>query len=391
MLTVPDDLKRLRQAFQKIDRDIRFVGGCVRDVLAGLVPKDVDLCTDASLDEMRRIAAECPAVQALYETGADHGTLSFRLESDVYEITCLRAESGHDGRHAVCTYGRDWLADLGRRDLTINAMSMDFDGNLYDPFGGHDDLKAGRVRFVGDATRRMSEDYLRILRWLRFHARYGKGPLDFTAMLAAQDVREGLSRKDVDGSYVISRERVWQEMQKIVTGPRAGYILFMLVRMGLDEHIDMSSVVIDEPFHRCVREETDAVTRIVALFEDPVLVDNLAAAWKWSRDEREKAWFLAWNRFGEQPDYLTWIILGKCSKEWAIDLAILRGDAIRGYLHSWNVPKFPLRGQDFLDLGWKPGPQIGHAMDYARMLFAQHRGCLTKEMLLEAVTSPQSD
>ncbi|UTU07987.1 CCA-tRNA nucleotidyltransferase [Caulobacter phage C1] len=385
-MLIPDDLRILRAAFEALNRDIRFVGGWVRAYMLGEAPKDIDLCTDASIEEMKEIAEACDVVLDLYPTGEEHGTMTFRLDSGLYEITCLRQETAHDGRRADCVFGQDWDADLARRDLTINAMAMDFDGRLYDPHGGAVDLKAGRVRFVGDPVDRMREDYLRILRWLRFHARYSKGPLDFDARNAAEDLRDGLGpikavRTKI--GYTVSRERVWDEMKKIIAGPRSAYILFQMVRMRLDEPLGFDGIVIGDRYNAVVRETADPIVRLVALFEDTRDIEALATDWKWSREERSRAIFLSKCLLAEDVDVLSLVLMGVCDKDAAEDICILREDAdLLAYVRRWTPPEFPVKGQDLLDLGMKPGPQMGVHLASLRRLFADHRGGVTKEQLL---------
>jgi tRNA nucleotidyltransferase/poly(A) polymerase len=167
-----DDLRQLRKLFQHYGFDLRIVGGAVRDIMCGQTPKDIDLCTNAYPDEAIKIYTD---QEIRFEpTGIDHGTISVIMNGETYEITSLRYDTETDGRHAKVTFTRLWYEDLARRDLTINAMSMSFDGVLDDPYGGRDDLQNNVVQFVGDAGARIQEDYLRILRYFRFAGRFGK-------------------------------------------------------------------------------------------------------------------------------------------------------------------------------------------------------------------------
>ena len=162
----------------------RLVGGCVRDTLAGLEVADIDLATpDAPADVIA--ALEQAGLRAL-PTGLAHGTVTALAEGRGFEITTLRHDLQTDGRHAVVAFTDDWRADAARRDFTINAMSATPDGTLFDYFDGAADLQAGRVRFVGDAATRIAEDYLRILRFFRFFARYAAGAPDSEAMAAIE-------------------------------------------------------------------------------------------------------------------------------------------------------------------------------------------------------------
>lgn len=226
---ITPDLQRLRHAFQAQGFDLRLVGGCVRDLLAGLPAKDIDLCTDASPDEQREVYRQSDIF--CVDTGLKHGTWTAVLNHIPYEITSLRIDRNPDGRHAEVLYIRDWDLDLERRDLTINAMALDFDGTLYDPFGGQDDLRAGIVRFVGDADARLTEDYLRILRWYRFQARFGRtGPTPET---------EAALMTHAPGLRGISRERVWAEMKRIIAHPRGYETLALMHQHGIFPHIDL--------------------------------------------------------------------------------------------------------------------------------------------------------
>ena len=155
---------------------VRFVGGCVRDALLGRAVKDVDLATEdlpeTVVEKLTR--AELKAIP----TGIAHGTITAVADKQPFEVTTLRRDVETDGRHAKVAFTDDWTADAARRDFTINALFYDPDGTLYDPFDGRADLESGRVRFVGEATQRIEEDVLRLLRFFRFTAWYGRPPPD---------------------------------------------------------------------------------------------------------------------------------------------------------------------------------------------------------------------
>ena len=168
---ITDDLKALRAQFVAAGFDLRLVGGVVRDTIASIPAKDIDLCTDATPEQQIEIYHRY-GYRAI-PTGLQHGTITVVLDSVPYEITSLRIDVKTDGRHAEVEFTNDWHADLARRDLTINAMAMTFDGEVIDPFGGQQDLQDRVVRFVGDAEQRIQEDYLRILRCIRFMGRFG--------------------------------------------------------------------------------------------------------------------------------------------------------------------------------------------------------------------------
>ncbi|HEX7391036.1 MAG TPA: CCA tRNA nucleotidyltransferase, partial [Acidiphilium sp.] len=212
-------LEMLRDALP----EARIVGGAVRDMLAGRPLADIDLASPLPPDEvMRRLAAA--GIRAI-PTGLDHGTVTALIDNTGFEITTLRHDVSTDGRHATVAFTDDWREDAARRDFTINAMSMDRAGTVFDYFGGRDDLAAGRVRFVGDAATRIAEDYLRILRFFRFLARYGRGEPDAGAIAAIEAHREGLSR--------LSAERVWQELKSILATPDPRAALRLMAGTGV--------------------------------------------------------------------------------------------------------------------------------------------------------------
>ena len=202
------DLLLLNVAFRQEGHELRFVGGCVRDAILGFQPKDIDLATTATPDEMIKI---CEKYDYSYiPTGLQHGTLTIRAGEEHYEVTTLRVDSNQDGRHADVDFTRDWETDSSRRDFTINAMYVDFDGNIYDYHYGYQDLMDGNVIFVGDAEQRIIEDSLRIMRAFRMTSRFASY-MNKTTKTAISKLAHRLEG--------ISGERIWDELKKIaITG-----------------------------------------------------------------------------------------------------------------------------------------------------------------------------
>jgi tRNA nucleotidyltransferase (CCA-adding enzyme) len=374
-VTTPELIK-LRNDFLSRGFDIRLVGGVVRDLACGRAPKDIDLCTDATPEEQIAIYSELG--YRYFETGLAHGTLSVRAGAEIYEITSLRTESDHDGRHAVVSYTRDWMDDLGRRDLTFNAMSLTFDGILIDPFGGLDDLKNGVVRFVGDPDARMTEDYLRILRWLRFHGRFASDrPLDAETVEAALRCSTGLSG--------ISRERVWLEFAKIIAGDGAVGLVDSLYDLGLAGPIGLPLGNVDVLAEaRC--HTRNPVTLTYALVNSAV--GDLATQWKWSSEERDFALFLNRHTKPADIDFYSWaqrlVAYDGFSVEWVSELLLLAGrkSAVEA-LSFWSVPVFPVKGQDLLDQGMKPGPEMGQRLKAMKLDWADTSYTKSKAQLLD--------
>ena len=203
--------------------DTRVVGGAVRDLLLGEPVGDVDLATTALPQETirRGAAAGFKAVP----TGIEHGTVTLVRDGIGFEVTTLREDVETDGRRARVLFGRDFVADALRRDFTVNALSLDRAGAVHDHCSGLADLAARRIRFIGDAGSRIREDYLRILRFFRFHARYGSGALDSEGLSACIAGRAGLSG--------LSRERVRAELMKLLVAPGAAEVVVAMAGAGL--------------------------------------------------------------------------------------------------------------------------------------------------------------
>tara|TARA_Y100001970_G_C14227747_1_gene856704 strand:+ start:33 stop:1307 length:1275 start_codon:yes stop_codon:yes gene_type:complete len=186
--------------------EIRYVGGCVRKIINRETVDDIDLATNLKPDQV----IECLNNNKIkfYETGINHGTITAVINKKKFEITSLRKDISTDGRHAKVKYSNNWLLDSSRRDFTINAIYSDIHGNLFDPFNGKDDLKNGKVIFIGDAEKRIKEDYLRILRYIRFFLNYSK-----------QDHEASIKktiRQNINGVINLSSERLIDELKKIV-------------------------------------------------------------------------------------------------------------------------------------------------------------------------------
>lgn len=217
------DAAALLAALNRDGETARIVGGAVRNALIGEPVADIDIATTCLPGETSR-RAEAAGFKAI-PTGIEHGTVTVVVAGTPFEVTTLRRDLETDGRHAVVAFGRDFREDALRRDFTINALGLDAAGALHDHADGLSDLAARRVRFIGDAMARIAEDYLRILRFFRFHARYGAGEPDGAAVAACTAGRAGLEG--------LSRERVWAELRKLLVAPQAAAALQAMAGAGL--------------------------------------------------------------------------------------------------------------------------------------------------------------
>ena len=346
---------------------------------ADKTPKDVDLCTDANPDESMEIYREL-GVRHI-PTGLDHGTITVVLNDLTYEITSLREDVVTDGRRAVVRYTRDWAVDAARRDFTINSMSMTLDGELSDPFGGAEDLREGGVRFVGDPDTRIQEDYLRILRWFRFTARFGK-EYDVDALAAV--------RRHCTGLKSISVERIWSEIKQIISGPKGVSTVDDMWRAPLMAGFagfPRGAPWYGHPQVPPVPDTTNPVTLMVYMWRGEV--PGVLKHWKASREEIDLAQYLAhpdrdWK--GKNP-FREMAVHG-VSREWARELAALQNLSAMemAMLDAWTVPEFPVTGYDLIQMGMRPGPDYGVTLGRLRNLWADSGYTSTKEQLLQHVS-----
>ncbi len=187
------------------ESEIRYVGGCIRKIINQEEVDDIDLATNLIPQQVCEILEKNKI--KFYETGIQHGTITALIDQYKFEITSLREDISTDGRHAKVKFSKNWKEDALRRDFTINSIYSDRDGNLFDPFNGKDDLEKGLIRFIGDANQRINEDFLRILRYLRFFLNYSKQPHDLEVISKL--------KRNIDGVSYLSKERLLDELKKI--------------------------------------------------------------------------------------------------------------------------------------------------------------------------------
>jgi len=362
----------LEQAFASRGFSIWLVGGAVRDTLLGETPKDFDFATDATPDE--QIAVYEAARIRYVPTGLQHGTLTAIIDDEPFEVTTLRTESDHDGRYATMTFTRSLVDDLARRDLTINAMAMTMAGEVIDPFNGRRDLKNRIVRFVGSADDRIREDYLRILRWVRFHQRFANGhPFDPETLAAVERHATGLRQ--------ISVERVWAELSKAITYDHAADMLDMLCDSGIAWNIGMPRGYFSAVYMLADRSR-DPVTRLAAFYRSASTIDALALKWKWSAAERKQAKEVSslLNKVLE-PSVQRYLVAVDGKR--AYDVA--EAARIMSYatdIEAWPVPSFPVTGDDLLARGVKRGPEIGNELKKMKNTWAASGYVATARELL---------
>lgn len=350
--------------------EARAVGGAVRNALMGKAIADIDIATTARPDTVMRLA-QAAGLQAI-PTGIEHGTVTMVARHTAFEVTTLRRDVETDGRRARVTYSTDWSEDARRRDFTINALYCSADGTVHDPLGGWPDVEARRVRFIGDATARIREDFLRILRFFRFTAEYVAGEPDADSLAACEAQRHG-----IDG---LSGERLRAEMMKLLVAPCAAAITRVMAGAGILDHVaghgadvagmdrlTLLEAALGRPPSAILRlaalvagspERAHAVCRRLKLSNAEAVVLTRAAApdrgahvaapeaeakatiYRHGRDVFEDAVLLAWARSGANSDDTAW--------RARYDLG-----------ERFPQPVLPVRGSDLLARGLAAGPEVG--------------------------------
>ncbi len=189
------------------DAELRFVGGCIRKLINDQIVDDIDLSTNLKPENVIEILKKNNI--NFYETGIDHGTITAVINKKSFEITSLRKDVKTDGRHTQVEYTKNWLEDASRRDFTINAIYADIEGNLFDPFNGKKDLNDGLIKFIGDPATRIKEDYLRILRYVRFFLGYSRNQHEKNTIK--------IIKQNLSGLKLVSKDRQLQELKKIIS------------------------------------------------------------------------------------------------------------------------------------------------------------------------------
>ncbi|MGE0585712.1 MAG: CCA tRNA nucleotidyltransferase [Flavobacteriaceae bacterium] len=392
-------LPRLMAVLNDADVETRVVGGAVRNLLLDEPVSDIDLATTAHPDEVMKRAAG--AGLHVIPTGVAHGTVTIVVHGAPFEITTLREDVETDGRRAVVAFGTDWKADAMRRDFTINALYVDAAGKLHDPVGGLADIERRAVRFIGDAEQRIREDNLRILRFFRFHARYGKGRPDAVGLKAASKLKSGISR--------LSAERVWKELKLLFAAPDPVIaVRWMRVSGIMDAALpEQSRWGIDflEPLivaERVFGWPADPMLRLMSIVPPrPDVVGGLADRLKISNSERDRlrGFALAHDAaMSVTADTIDRVLYRHGADGVGDNLRLLcakRHNEDEAEAHrlshliehgaAWQRPAMPVAGRDLVKTGLKAGPAIGETLERLEKAWVESGFKLTRDELLAMV------
>ena len=332
----------------------RYVGGAVRDTLLGIPVKDVDIATPLEPQAVMQRLKDA-GIQVV-PTGIEHGTVTAVLPGGPVEITTLRHDVSTDGRRATVTFASDWQDDAARRDFTINALYADpANGEIFDWFGGLDDLAARRVRFIGDPHQRIREDHLRILRYFRFQARFGSVPADAPSESACAELAATLKG--------LSRERVGMEMMNLLSLADPAPTVARMAELGVLEVVlpeadvaALAALVAEESRQQIA---PDALRRLAALLPaDVQLAEAVASRFRLSGAQKKRL-ALAAARDGAERDARP--LAYRLGRDCALDRLLIAG-ADAAALDGWVIPEFPLKGGEIVARGIKAGPEVARVL-----------------------------
>ena len=351
-------MRRLLEALGADEGLTRYVGGAVRDDLLGLPISDIDLATRIPPDEVveRLEEARIKAVP----TGIDHGTVTAVSDGHPFEITTLRRDVSTDGRRATVAFTDDWREDAARRDFTINALSADpVTGELFDYFGGLDDLAQRHIRFIGDPLQRIAEDHLRILRFFRFHARFGSGQPDAEALAACTERANDL--------MALSRERIADELLKLLGMPDPSVTIGIMLERRI-----LRAVLPEIDFERTgdlrvliaaeqkAGIEPEGIRRLAALLPgDAVIAEDVAAGLRLSNKARKRLSCSATREIGDDARTLAY----RAGVQCALDRLLLAGKVEAAVaIADWHPPRLPIGGGALIKRGLTEGPIVARTL-----------------------------
>lgn len=384
-------LKRVINALENAEAgSARFVGGCVRDSLLGATPKDFDIAT--TLEPGAVIEALKQAGLRSAPTGVEHGTITAIVDHQGVEVTTLRADVSTDGRRATVAFTKDWTVDAGRRDFTINAIYFTPDGRLFDFVGGVADAAAKSVRFIGDAARRIREDYLRILRFFRFTARFSES-FDVAGLAACAELKDGITQ--------LSAERIGAEMMNILSLPRTTFALTAMRDAGVLEIIWPETVDIAAVDRLKLAEPAASAPLVLAALygerseglgarlrlsnaEKAITSNALLGAAKIEPSLNDQAARAMIYRLGK--DVFADSIAVACAFQNIADSDYRRLKAI---VEIWSPPVLGVSGRHIIEQGVAAGPAVAiilHAIEEQWIAEAFPDDMRVKEILLMQIT-----
>ena len=370
--------------------EIRYGGGCVRKILNDEKTDDIDLATNLTPDQVKQCLDKNQI--KFFETGIEHGTITAVIDDQNFEITTLRKDVKTDGRHAVVEYTTNWKEDSQRRDFSINSIYSDLDGNLYDPNSGHKDLNVGIIKFIGDPETRIKEDYLRIIRYLRFYTEYSK--IDHEINIIK------IIKKNIEGLGKISKERQFNELKKIIKldnflklfKNKTSCELFSLIFPQLKNFKKLSKL--SKPQEKILKNKSLNFVISFLVIDETDNSDYFVYKYNLPNELKDKINFLKNNSlnkdstkiFNKKDLQKIFYYEGKSSTIDLIDFNLLyfkqskKLSELKTYFEKLDKPEFPIKAQLLInDYGLKEGRELGQKLKNLEMKWIENNFNLSKK------------
>ena len=370
--------------------EIRYVGGCVRKILNDEKTDDIDLATNLTPDQVKQCLVKNQI--KFFETGIEHGTITAVIDDQNFEITTLRKDVKTDGRHAVVEYTTNWKEDSLRRDFSINSIYSDLDGNLYDPNSGHKDLNVGIIKFIGDPETRIKEDYLRIIRYLRFYTEYSK--IDHEINIIK------IIKKNIEGLGKISKERQFNELKKILKldnflklfKNKTSCELFSLIFPQLKNFKKLSKL--SKPQEKILKNKSLNFVISFLVIDETDNSDYFVYKYNLPNELKDKINFLKNNSlnkdstkiFNKKDLQKIFYYESKSSTIDLIDFNLLyfkqskKLSELKTYFEKLDKPEFPIKAQLLInDYGLKEGRELGQKLKNLEMKWIENNFNLSKK------------
>jgi len=370
--------------------EIRYVGGCVRKILNDEKTDDIDLATNLTPDQVKQCLDKNQI--KFFETGIEHGTITAVIDDQNFEITTLRKDVKTDGRHAVVEYTTNWKEDSLRRDFSINSIYSDLDGNLYDPNSGHKDLNVGIIKFIGDPETRIKEDYLRIIRYLRFYTEYSK--IDHEINIIK------IIKKNIEGLGKISKERQFNELKKILKldnflklfKNKTSCELFSLIFPQLKNFKKLSKL--SKPQEKILKNKSLNFVISFLVIDETDNSDYFVYKYNLPNELKDKINFLKNNSlnkdstkiFNKKDLQKIFYYESKSSTIDLIDFNLLyfkqskKLSELKTYFEKLDKPEFPIKAQLLInDYGLKEGRELGQKLKNLEMKWIENNFNLSKK------------
>lgn len=389
-----EKITRLFNAVEENGGTIRFVGGAVRDTIAGISGFDLDLATDLSPDELAE-ACQSNGIKTM-PLGLKIDTIGVVIDNMILRVSSLRRNSAKNNIHTDFQYTDDWSADASKRDLTINAVYADLRGNVFDYYNGISDLQNGIVRFIGSAEERITEDYLRIMRFFRFYSIFSKTPINKEALNACIKLKDGLRS--------IAIERVRDELFKLLVTPQVTETMRIIYDNDIlgyflpkSDHLDalwrLTKLVADAKY------EGNFLRRLFVLYQpNSAQAENIANILRFTKKQKEV--FVRWAKIEVTPENITTHsarlkFIYRYGKQFTIDKILLSVAIHQHLLLNINdilkevenaiVPIFPVRGKDIINKGIKSDYKIGKTLNKLEQIWVDSDFALTRDELLSKI------